>query len=379
MLLSWPNRFFLLLPCTLTLLFLFSFRTHDETTGIPIPSFSASNGTLPKILLVSAFFPFSKSKHTMGEYEYWLERFLRSIIHGHLLLRTARHGGAGSQMSRQSPYNGRHDLRVPFPHFLHSAANATATRRCMPKTARRFGILRNSMLSGTPSRSSSTTPCRVFSPLNKTYDYAFWNDAGSFRSTHKYAHWPDPARVEQLWQEGSVLTGQKAEDLLLFPITGLPHPSMRYWTQDHGPVDNEVSEGSFFGGSPSTVAWWRRTFYAYHDHYLRLGLFVGKDQTLINALFLLFPSRIIAVWLGDPDAPAHVGLLPVVDQGALGSCGAEWFYYQFWLATPAEQSEMHDLWESDARWSWDWWRQRQKVSCNSCFGYDGPSATSFWA
>jgi hypothetical protein len=78
------------------------------------------------------------------------------------------------------------------------------------------------------------------------YDYAFWNDAGSFRSTHEYKGWPDPARVQELWKEGSALSGENSEDLLFFPIAGMPHPSMRYWVQDHGPVDAEVSEGARF-------------------------------------------------------------------------------------------------------------------------------------
>jgi hypothetical protein len=78
------------------------------------------------------------------------------------------------------------------------------------------------------------------------YDYAFWNDAGSFRSTHEYKGWPDPARVQELWKEGSALSGENPEDLLFFPIAGMPHPSMRYWVQDHGPVDAEVSEGARF-------------------------------------------------------------------------------------------------------------------------------------
>jgi hypothetical protein len=84
-------------------------------------------------------------------------------------------------------------------------------------------------------------------------------------------------------------------------------------------------------------------------------MFVGKDQTLINALFLLFPSRFIAVWLGDPEAPAYTGSTP---HGALGNCGPEWFYYQFWLGSAFERAAMRKSWDSSARWSWDFWRQR---------------------
>jgi len=145
--------------------------------------------------------------------------------------------------------------------------------------------------------------------------------------------------------------GAKKEDLLFFPICGVPSWRMRLWSQDMGSMDNEVSKGSFFGGSPKTIEWWQRVFYTYHNHNLSLGFFVGKDQTLINALFLLFPSRIIAVWLDDPLAPAHMGLFPFVDEGALGRCGPEWFYYQWRM--------VREIFDRDFRWAWSWWRDRQ--------------------
>jgi hypothetical protein len=187
----------------------------------------------------------------------------------------------------------------------------------------------------------------------KTYDYAFWNDAGSFRNFHTYFDWPDPSRVDAIWKKGSELSGEKEEDLLFFPITGVPDSSLKFWREDMGPIDSEMSEGSFFGGSPKTVDWWQRTFYTYHDFYISQHFFVGKDQTVINAILALFPSRVISVWLGDPGAPAR---LPNVERDPLGTCGSEWFYYQFWLASSAEQSRMSASWLHS--WRWDFWQSR---------------------
>lgn len=77
----------------------------------------------------------------------------------------------------------------------------------------------------------------------KVYDYAFWNDAGSFRSESHCTAWPDARRVDEVWDEGSGRSGQMKEDLLFFPITGVPHRSMRSWDENMGPVDSEFSEG----------------------------------------------------------------------------------------------------------------------------------------
>ena len=124
--------------------------------------------------------------------------------------------------------------------------------------------------------------------------------------------------------------------------------------------------GSFFGGSPSTIEWFSKIFYAYHYYYLSRNLFVGIDQDIFNSLFLLFPERIFTVWMNDPLAPAHQGitpspsLVPSLERGFLGECGAEWFYYQFWLADAQTRDEMRKIWIGEERWRKSgWWQERK--------------------
>ncbi|KAJ7857633.1 hypothetical protein B0H14DRAFT_2750589 [Mycena olivaceomarginata] len=348
----WRSRFLLLLiPCILGLLLFFSFQRQVDNSVLLDQSLAVSNGSstthapdgtpLPQVLLVTAFFPLSKSKHTMGEYEWWLSQFLQHVT-------TDIYFYAPTEME---PLIRR--CRGDLPITVDTTYSSPFEIPPLSPYREHYDKMQR------PAALSRT---------GKVYDYAFWNDAGSFRSTHEYKGWPDPARVQELWKEGSALSGENSEDLLFFPIAGMPHPSMRYWVQDHGPVDAEVSEGArfcelFFELVFSAVlrvpsAGGGARFYAYHDHYLGLNLFVGKDQTLINAIFFLFPSRVIAVWLDDPEAPAHKGMLHKVDDGALGNCGSEWFYYQFWLARPFERNAMRKIW--DSKWTWTWWKQRQQ-------------------
>jgi hypothetical protein len=117
------------------------------------------------------------------------------------------------------------------------------------------------------------------------------------------------------------------------------------------------------------MAWWARTFYAYHDYYVSKRLFVGKDQTVFNAVLVLFNERIIAVWAFDPKAPAAdpgLGFQSLKffyrrsSNHPLGSCGLEWHYYQFWLSDRQTRDEMRKIWidkekepqdaDADARW-----------------------------
>jgi len=227
------------------------------------------------------------------------------------------------------------------------------------------------------------------------YDYAFWTDAGSFRDPHSYTLWPDPKRVREVWEEGSKGSGTREEDLLFFPMWGPPHPSMQYWSEGMGPIDNEFSEGSFFGGTPHTIKWWRSLYFTYHDRYLSLGIFVGKDQTLINALFLLNPRRIISVWLGDPTPPSPPNSSALDDKRIhsrglfgssesntpLGACGSTWYYYQFFFASESERESMRGRWGSGSGfgmswgrfrfWSWDWWTGKTNTNTDTSQTDDG--------
>ncbi|PPQ87002.1 hypothetical protein CVT24_002558 [Panaeolus cyanescens] len=193
--------------------------------------------------------------------------------------------------------------------------------------------------------------------------------------------WPDPKRVKELWVEGSRDSGVRQDELIFFPMWKTPDPSFVYWTEGLGPVDNEFSEASFFGGSPKAIDWFARTFYAYHKHYLAFDLFVGKDQTLINALFLLFPERFITIYERDISAPAFLALnehnpgathnpVPVPQDpehtGYLGQCGSEWFYYQFMFASGGVREKAKKMWveRERQRWRvWGWWRGKDLREC----------------
>jgi len=99
---------------------------------------------------------------------------------------------------------------------------------------------------------------------------------------------------------------------------------------------------------------------------MTLGHFVGKDQNNFNALFLLFPHRFFTVTLYDKQAPAYrAGMLPVINNEmyALGACGPEWYYYQFWLSSRETRDEMRRIWlEGEREPQFVKW-YHQKVPC----------------
>jgi len=106
------------------------------------------------------------------------------------------------------------------------------------------------------------------------------------------------------------------------------------------------------------VSWWNRTFYAYHDYWLSLGHFVGVDQSVFDALFLLFPERIITNYYFEPDSPARQGRgiwpFSIFESDYLGVCGSQWFYYQFWLSSARSREETRKFWLDN----WSWWERK---------------------
>ncbi|PPQ78588.1 hypothetical protein CVT25_010564 [Psilocybe cyanescens] len=254
--------------------------------------------------------------------------------------------------------------------------------------------------------------------MDDDYDYVFWVDAASFNDEEdselellRYTSWPDPARVETVWREGSRLTGEWKEDLVFFPMNDVPPESVKGWTEDMGPVEGRFSEGSFFGGPPASVKWLSRAFYAYHDYFIQLGFSSSVSASsanrmgIVNALLLMYPSRFITVWVGDPQAPARVranggragpglglGVLSggwigngngnrgeaKAGRGYLGECGDEQYYYRWWFSGQETREAVRSWWMGHdrhgagsnskahghgAQMAWTWWKPMIRTPC----------------
>ncbi|KAL0955770.1 hypothetical protein HGRIS_001985 [Hohenbuehelia grisea] len=337
-----------------------SFSITDKLRNASINAvfpLALNTSSTSSILLVSAYFPVSKSKHSLGEYRAWLASFLAQIespIYFFTppeyadIVREARpaHLPLMLNTSFSTPWD------IPPMHGLHEAYvdMYRRDREAFRHSPELYAIwnskpylleegLRNAVAVMAPSN-SGTPPA---------FENAFWVDAGSFRVEHRYAQWPSSARVREVFAEGSRISGTPVDDLIFFPVYRQPNNEWKGWTEDQGPIDIDFSEGSFFGGSPRAVAWWKQEFYAQHDKYKAAGFFVGKDQTLINALMFLHPKRFITVWIDQPK-PTSGHSVPSTRR----HCGPEWYYYVYVLSTPQEQEAMRVLWEIAANSPWAW-------------------------
>jgi len=193
----------------------------------------------PHILIVSALFPLSKSKHSMDDYHFWLSHFLGPITTDIYFFTTPALEPLVRAIRKDLPITINTTFSSPFdiPPLLDHQHRYTQMH-AQDREKRIHSPELYAIWNGKPYFLDEAVK-----NAEKTYDYAFWNDAGSFRGEHTYVAWPDGKRIEEIWEEGSRVSGRKREDLLFFPMHRAPPPSMRYWQEGMGPVDNEFSEG----------------------------------------------------------------------------------------------------------------------------------------
>ncbi|KAF9524978.1 hypothetical protein CPB83DRAFT_860346 [Crepidotus variabilis] len=351
-----------------------------------------------RVLLVTAWFPVPNPQFTAEEYDSWLpnffgsnknhiylyttpeyERYLRSFRGENLTLTIDTSFASPLDIP---PLKGKDEL---YRRILKK--DRAKSRRSVELYANRHAkpfFLYNAV-------------SRLARRSGKKYDFAFWSDAGSFRQSNVYTEWPSLHRLHNVFSAATFLPSVLStapDELIFIPSSKPPHTSMKFWSEEMGPIDNDISIASFFGGMPKSLDWLVRTYYVYHDHYLSLEIFIGKNQALFNSLFFLFPERFITVWANDPDAPEHLALQRQPEERFLGQCGSESptgklktsttrnvaqftaepipafnerFYYQFWLANDEERRNMAEFWikkASEWRW-WGWWRPRDQTPCQT--------------
>ena len=317
----------------------------------------------PRVLLVTSWFPVQNPRFTDEEYAQWLPNFFASNKNDIVLYTTPEYEQKFRSM-RGNNLTLIIDTRFASPFHIPPLVGKQDSYEIILKQDRSRSKASIDLYANRHAKPFFLYDAiaRLGDSGNK-YDFAFWSDAGSFREENVYTEWPSPTRLQEIWEETGNFSKTPKEDLIFIPSSRGPHPSMKFWTEAMGPIDNDISIASFFGGTPNAVDWFTRTYYTYHDHYLSLNIFIGKNQALINSLLFLFPDRFITVWAKQPDS-AHNGQL--AHPRPTGECGANVrFYYEFWLARSDERKAMMDLWIRKAS-AWTWWGWWNRIDTRPC-------------
>jgi hypothetical protein len=222
-----------------------SFQLQGHPINLHDSSLPASNSSAasPKarVVLISALFPLLNSKTSKTEYDDWLKNYLGTVTTDIYLyttpeLRERVQGFRGDNLTLTIDTTYSSPFDIP-PLKDREEAYTKIRKKAKPRRSIESYALANSK----PFFVHKAV--KTLSSRGLNYDYAFWNDAGSFHKDHEYRDWPSPKRVEEIMEEGSQLLGTAKDELIFVPMTGVPHKSMTFWQESMGPVASIFSEG----------------------------------------------------------------------------------------------------------------------------------------
>lgn len=122
-------------------------------------------------------------------------------------------------------------------------------------------------------------------------DYFLWVDIGCFREPNtRFLQWPNPAKIGKLEPDKMAMVQVypfQPEELSVTSLESIP--SFQF--------TNRIG-GTMFGGRKEAIEKWHTEYYQMLEHFIRIDRFIGKDQSIMNSLYLWKPEivQLIFQW-----------------------------------------------------------------------------------
>jgi hypothetical protein len=115
-------------------------------------------------------------------------------------------------------------------------------------------------------------------PFNS--DYFVWCDIGCFRRPNtEFLNWPNPARISEMNKDKVLL-------LLVNQFTEKEIYNIRLDSLPSFQFANRIG-GTIFGGGRDVLLEWHAKYYAMLEHFISINRFIGKDQSIMNSVYLM--------------------------------------------------------------------------------------------
>lgn len=296
-------------------------RSSEATAAAPgtltVPQFVQSSqfNATSAITLVTAFFPLSSSKHSVESYTEWLHSFFSRIETPVVVYTTPAYANVILAARGTLPIYLSVEYSTPFDTAPLRGLEAQYYGK-QHDIDRERDHHNGGLYAVWNAKAALVNRSIELNPFSS--DYFFWVDAGCFREVnHPFRHWPDVAKVEQIFQG-------RQDMPLVQVIQPLPASVYTDWKLSDGPLDYDYIAAAIFGGHRTGMQRFVERFYELHNRYLAEGKFVGKDQTVYNALITQDRQRVLV-------AAAYTQY-----------CGNVWFHLQAQLASANESIQLCD-------------------------------------
>ena len=111
-------------------------------------------------------------------------------------------------------------------------------------------------------------------------DYFLWVDIGCFREPF-LSRWPNPKRIRQL----------DSSKLLTLYVTPFTEEELKC-TKETLPsflINNRLG-ATIFGGGKDVLLRYHELYYEMLEYFISIDRFIGKDQSILNSVYLLHPE-----------------------------------------------------------------------------------------
>lgn len=279
------------------------------------------------VTIITSYFRIKKSKHSDEEYNFWMRNFIGKVKNTPLVIYTSP---TTIKLMIEMIKNDTGPIifvicediwslpwiKRPVPKIRNSTVQYDNWESAYKQ--QQFNIDKEKHIY-TPEHYSiynhKSWHVREVSNANPfDSNYFLWVDIGSFRSQHSYHQWPSVEKLKCLMT--------KFPNRILYSVHKQWNiASAMEYKISFGPVDiDDTVIGSIWGGAKSSVQWYQRTYEELHDLFYQAGQFIGKEQSIMNAISYKYHSRVMFIRSYN---------LP-------GACEPRWWYFHHFLAVPNE-------------------------------------------
>ena len=308
------SGFLLLLVLIASSLFYYQYGwTPSPRIRAPQQSKSSSAKLVPVATIVVGYFPFSKAKHSKSEYLSWLENLLGYCQSPMIIFTNAEYQPILYRLRRNGTLPSLFITEYQSPSDMPPIQSLVSTFKQQHTKDPERAYHSVDLYAAWCAKSFMLDRGAQMNPFRS--QYFLYMDAGAFRSSmYHFERWPHPPTVH------AILNDQR---LLLGMIAPLPRRfcPLKYQIRD-GPIGMDLVEGTFMGGSASAIRWWTSTFYEVVGKFRAKKFFIGKDQSVMNAIALAYPKKLNM-------------MLPFRT-----SCGDVWFAFGPLLANEEERQAL---------------------------------------
>lgn len=288
----------------ISLLVFFSYRSLTKPIQT-LPQEKTKEKTTHAVTVVSAYFLLQKSKFNGKKYENWIRTFFESVSVPLVLFTDGKSLSQELIRLRSSRTNPtifyKYDSHWQILEEIGNKRGKNYSfnyKQNQNKLDPESSIHNQDLYLLWNVKSYITNKVAQENPFKSTL--FIYTDSGAWRTSEPFYDWPNVSFVTKL--------GQQLEDRILFgEIANVKLEASK--------PDVNWIEGGFFLGSPMALNNFETAFWRIHDQRFEQGLFIGKDQTMMNLVATETPKKIVKLKAWDSGCPVDV-----------------WFFYQYFFA-----------------------------------------------